>query len=109
MIIIKYLILYMNTIAENIEAIRKKLGVNQEVLAEKLGVTQGTYSGYFTQNKDIRYGLILKIANILEVPITDIVTWPEKYVPENGSCEHCKEKDEIIKNLNNYIKLLTKD
>jgi transcriptional regulator with XRE-family HTH domain len=97
----------MNSIAANIEAVRKKVGVKQEVLAEKLGVSQGTYSGYLTQNQDIRYGRILEIANKLNVPVIDIITWPEKYVPESDVCGKCREKDEIIKNLNNYIKLLT--
>ena len=98
----------MNSIALNIEAIRKKVGVKQEVLAERLGVSQGTYSGYLTQNQDIKYGLILEIANKLDVSIVDIITWPDRYVPESDGCNKCREKDEIIKNLNNYIKLLTK-
>ena len=98
----------MNNIALNIESVRKKVGIKQEVIAEMLGVTQGTYSGYLTQNQDIKYGLILDIANKLGVPIIDIITWPDKYVPENDSCTKCIDKDEIIKNLNNYIKLLTK-
>ena len=98
----------MNDIAANIESMRKKVGIKQEVLAERLGVTQGTYSGYLTQNQDIKYGLILDIANKLGVPVVDIITWPDKYVLESDSCYRCKEKDEIIKNLNNYIKLLTK-
>jgi transcriptional regulator with XRE-family HTH domain len=98
----------MNNIASNIEAVRKKVGIKQEVLAERLGVTQGTYSGYLTQNQDIKYGLILEIANKLGIPVIDIITWPDKYVPENDSCETCNHKDEIINNLNNYIKLLKK-
>ena len=97
----------MSNIFRNIEAVRKKVGVKQEVLAEMLGVKQGTYSGYLTQNQDIRYGLLLAIANKLNVSIIDIITWPDKYVPESTTCENCKEKDEIIKNLNNYIKILT--
>jgi transcriptional regulator with XRE-family HTH domain len=98
----------MNNIAEKIEAVRKKVGVKQEVLAERLGVTQGTYSGYLTQNQDIKYGLILEISNKLNVPIIDIITWPEEYVPKCDVCDKCREKDQIIKNLNNYINLLTK-
>jgi transcriptional regulator with XRE-family HTH domain len=97
----------MNSIVANIEAVRKKVGVKQEVLAERLGVTQGTYSGYLTQNQDIKIGLLLEIANKLGVPVIDIITWPVKYVPENVSCEKCSDKEEIIRNLNNYIRLLT--
>ena len=96
----------MNTIASNIEEIRKKVGVKQTDLAEKLGVSQGTYSGYLTQNQDIKYGLILDIANKLNVPVIDIITYPDKYVPESDVCEKCKTKDETIKNLNDYINIL---
>jgi transcriptional regulator with XRE-family HTH domain len=78
----------MKNIAANIEAIRKREGVKQEVLAERLGVSQGTYSGYLTQNQDIKYGLILDIANKLNVPVIDIITYPEEYVPK---AERCKE------------------
>jgi len=98
----------MNTIAENIEAIRKKVGVKQEVLAEKLGITQGTYSGYLTQNQDIKYGLILDIANKLGVPIVDIITYPDEYVLKTGQCQECIEKDKTIRNLNEYIEVLKK-
>ena len=96
----------MNSIFENIEGIRKEKRVNQDVLAERLGITQGTYSGYLTQNKTIRYDLLLEIANKLNVSIIDIITYPEKYVPENEQCEKCKEKDLIIKNLLEHIEFL---
>ena len=98
----------MDNIFKNIESIRKKKSVKQEVLAEMLGVTQGTYSGYITQNKDIRYSLLLDIANKLGVSVVDIITYPEKYVPEDEGCISCREKDETIRNLNDYINLLTK-
>jgi transcriptional regulator with XRE-family HTH domain len=98
----------MNNIAANIEAIRKREGIKQEVLAEKLGVTQGTYSGYLTQNQDIKYGLLLEIANKLNVPIVDIITYPDTYVLDSKDCVECKEKDKIIKHLNEYIEMLTK-
>ena len=81
---INQLSLSMNTIASNIEAIRKKVGVKQEDLAKRLGVSQGTYSGYLTQNQDIKYGLILEIANKLGVPVVDIITYPDEYVVKSN-------------------------
>ena len=96
----------MSEIGENIEAIRKEKGIKQEVLAKQLGVSQGTYSGYLTQTADIKYGKILAIANILNVSVVDIITYPQKYVPESNTCLKCKEKDEIIKNLNEFIDVL---
>ena len=98
----------MNNVLENIEKIRKEKRVNQEVLAEMMGITQGTYSGYITQNKDIRYSLLLEIANKLNVSVIDIVTYPDKYVIETDKCSECKEKDKVISNLNKYIETLEK-
>jgi transcriptional regulator with XRE-family HTH domain len=99
----------MNNIFANIEGVRKEKGIKQTYIAEMLGITQGTYSGYVTQNQDIKYGKLLEIANKLGVPVIDLITYPQKYVLESGnSCTECKEKDEIIKNLNGYIDLLKK-
>jgi len=96
----------MNTIASNIEAIRKKIGVKQEDLAKRLGVSQGTYSGYLTQNQDIKYGLILEIANKLDVSVVDIITYPDEYVVKSNQCADCVKKDKTIGNLNEYIEVI---
>ncbi|GAP73061.1 hypothetical protein SAMD00024442_6_5 [Candidatus Symbiothrix dinenymphae] len=98
----------MKSIVENIETIRKEKGFKQEVMAEMLGVTQGTYSGWLTQNQDIKYGKLLEIANKFEMSIIDLIAYPQRYVPESVVCETCKEKDAIIKSLNEYIGLLKK-
>jgi len=98
----------MNTIASNIEAIRKKVGVKQEDLAKRLGVSQGTYSGYLTQNQDIKYGLILEIANKLGVPVVDIITYPDEYVIKSDNCIECVKRDKTIENLNEYIEMIKK-
>lgn len=99
----------MKKIILNIEAIRKEKGIKQSVLAESLGITQGAYSQYIWRNQDLKYNKIVEIANILNVPVVDIITYPEKYVPISEvkkECEYCKQKDLIIENLNNYIQIL---
>lgn len=96
----------MNKILSNIEAIRREKGVKQEVIAERLGVSQQSYSGYFTETGDMKISRIQEIADILGVDLVDIVTYPVKYVPAEDvvECEKCREKDEIIKNLNELLK-----
>lgn len=99
----------MNKILENLEAIRKKRGVKQEVIAKALGVSQATYSGYFNETGDMMISRIQEIADILKVELIDIVTYPDKYIPESESfveCEECRNKDAVIKSLTNYISLL---
>jgi transcriptional regulator with XRE-family HTH domain len=96
----------MENIFRNIELIRKKNEINQEVVAKELGVTQSAYSNYINRNDDIPLGRLSRIANILSVDVIDIITWPIKYVPEETSCKSCREKDDIIENLNDYIRLI---
>lgn len=101
----------MNRILENLEAIRRERGIKQEVLAEKLGVSQATYSGYLRETGDMMISRLQEIADIIEVPLVDIVTYPEKYVPVKDvvvECDECKKKDEIIENLNLLIRQLKK-
>jgi len=96
----------MEDILKNIEAIRKEKGIKQAVIAEMLGVGQSAYSNYVNRNNDIPYSRLSQIANILQVSTVDIITHPVKYVPETDKCSSCKEKDLIIKNLNEYMEIL---
>lgn len=100
----------MEKILQNIEAIRKEKGIKQSVVAEALGIKQPAYSAYINRNSDPTYGKLLQLSNLFGVSVIDIITWPEKWVPETSikKCEACAEKDKIIKNLNNYIEILEK-
>lgn len=98
----------METILQNIEAIRKEKGITQEVIAEMLGKKQNTYSQYITRSTDIPFSRLSQIADKLNVRVIDIITYPKKYVPETEKCTGCKEKDLIIKNLTEYIEMLKK-
>lgn len=101
----------MNKILENIETIRKEKGIKQEVMAEKLGIKQSVYSRFFQVQDDMKLSKLLQICDILEISLVDVVTYPQKYVPETEQvqpCESCKEKDAIISNLNKYIAILEK-
>jgi transcriptional regulator with XRE-family HTH domain len=95
-------------ILENIEAIRKERGIKQSVIAEQLGVKQPAYSNYINRSTDIWFSKLSQIANIFEMPVIDIITYPQKYVIETAqiACKDCEQKDLTIKNLNNYIKIL---
>ena len=90
----------MNDIREKIKEICKEKGIKQEVIAEKMGIKQSTLSQKLTRNADIKYGVLLNIADILNVDVIDIIKYPVKYVPEEDNCFKCREKDKTIENLN---------
>ncbi len=100
----------MENILDNIEAIRKEKRIKQEVIAAELGIKQSSYSSYITRESDITFSRLSHIGNILGVSVVDIITYPERYVPESSvkQCESCLEKDRTIMHLNKYIELLEK-
>lgn len=100
----------MESILDNIEAIRKEKRIKQEVIAAELGIKQSSYSSYITRESDITFSRLSHIGNILGVSVVDIITYPERYVPESSvkQCESCLEKDRTIMHLNKYIELLEK-
>ena len=93
----------MIDIIKNIEEIRKQKGIKQAEMGRRLGVSQTGYSNYVNRTLDMPFSRLSSIADALGVSVVDIVTWPVKYIPEDQvkpECEKCKEKDEIISNLN---------
>jgi len=100
----------MEKILDNIEAIRKEKRIKQEVIATELGIKQSSYSSYITRESDITFSRLSHISNILGVSVVDIITYPERYVPESSvkQCEGCLEKDRTIMHLNKYIELMEK-
>ena len=88
----------MKRVLKNIEAIRKEKGIKQEVLAAELGIKQSSYSSYILRGSDIKFSRLLKISEVLGVSVVDIITWPERFVPESAEkpCEKCVEKNKLI-------------
>ena len=95
----------MDSISDKIKQICKENGLKQEVIASELGITQGTLAGKLAKNDNVKYKLLLDIANILNVSVIDIITFPDKYIKQSV-CEECKKKSETIENLNKYIRLI---
>jgi len=69
------------TIRRNIALQRKKKGMTQEELAQKMGVTQRVISYYETQTATISLDAIAKIARALDIPkrkLLDTETEPDQ-------------------------------
>lgn len=73
----------MNKVLTNIELIRKSKGLKQSELAESLGIAQSSYSRLLTETDDIKLSMLERIADILEISIVDIITYPDKYEKVN--------------------------
>lgn len=99
-------------IIKNLKEIRVFHKVNQEEMAEILGINVSNYSRIETGFRKLTVDEIVKIANYLHEDVTYFFTYPERYVSENSprlNCKNCDEKDKTIKTLNEYIEVLKKE
>lgn len=65
-----------NNHGANIRRWREWRGVNQDVLAEKIGVSQATFSGYEKKAK-LETEILEKVANALDIPVEAITELEE--------------------------------
>lgn len=70
-------------IAEKLRKIREKKGYSQEAMAYNIGVSYVTYHNIEKGKTDIRFSILLKCAEALEVPLLELL--PEHYTDEGGS------------------------
>ncbi len=75
----------MNDILKNIKAIRRERGFGQEYMAERLGVSQPAYLNWEKGKRDLSYTALMRIADIFEVDVIDIITYPDRYVKESDA------------------------
>jgi transcriptional regulator with XRE-family HTH domain len=74
----------MKNILENIKAIRLEKSFSQEYVAEKLEIEQVGYGLIENGKRKLRYETLEQIAIIFEMPVIDVITWPEKYVKKSA-------------------------
>lgn len=64
-----------NNILTNVREIRLSKGLSQEYMAEQLGVSQAGYANWEKGKRDLSYNNLVRISDIMEVDIVDIITW----------------------------------
>ncbi|HOG36786.1 MAG TPA: helix-turn-helix transcriptional regulator [Paludibacteraceae bacterium] len=69
-------------ILENIKAIRLEKGINQETIADALNFDIANWSRIENGKQELRVNQLAKIANVLQVEVIDLFTYPKKYVDE---------------------------
>lgn len=76
-------LVYMNVI-DNIFKIMSQKGIKQRTLADAMGIDESQVSVMKKGNRDLKISEVENIASCLGVSITDLFTWPERYVPEHS-------------------------
>ena len=80
-----------NEIGKHIEELRKKKGLTQKELGEKIGVKHNTVSGYENATNEAEQDILFKIANVLEISINDLFPPTTSSVSlTNAEIEHIK-------------------
>lgn len=69
----------MNVIS-NIKKIRLSKSINQEIIADALGIDTSSFSNIENGKRELKVSELEKIANCLSVGVLDLFTYPKKYV-----------------------------
>lgn len=86
-------------IGKNIAKIRKDLGFSQEALARKLEISRRAIGSYECGDRSIPVFLLAKIAEILNVPVTNLMEMKIRIIDERTKEARMLSKIEKIKNL----------
>lgn len=95
-------IIGMNTseILSIVKKIRKEKGFSQEVIAEKLGITQRMYGRLENEESEVTLNQLFKIMEILDISLNDILNIQKQEGEDNTN--------EIVQKLNDVLMLLNK-
>ena len=76
----KLFLLVMRGIIENIRILRESKGYSQDYMAELMSITQSAYARFERGATKTDLKIVSLIAQVLDINIIDIITYPEKYV-----------------------------
>ena len=76
----------METIQNNIRAIRKKLGCTQETVADVLGIARPTYAEYETKDVDIPLDTLEKLSDFFGVELCSFFAENEEQLKDALVC-----------------------
>lgn len=88
----------MNVI-DNIFKIMAQKGIKQRTLADAMGIGESQISVMKKGNRDLKISEVENIASCLGVSITDLFTWPKRYVPEQSTGEKGLTTPKVILQL----------
>lgn len=71
-------------VAKNIKEIRLQRSINQQIIADALGVDVAVISNIEKGKREIKVKELEIISNVLGVSVIDLITYPKKYVEVTG-------------------------
>ena len=72
-------------LAKNLRKIRELKGLSQQSVASELGMSQRQYSWLESGEVDIKLTAIERMCTILDIPITELLTFDETILFQSGS------------------------
>lgn len=82
-----------------IKKVRELRNYTQDYMAEKLNVSQSTYSRFEKDEGDLTISQLHKIAEVLDVKVNDLIAFDDKYVLNN----YGEIKENQYGNIQNYF------
>jgi transcriptional regulator with XRE-family HTH domain len=97
-----------DNILKNIVQIRIRQQYTQKYVAEKIGVSEATYNRIESGKIALSYEHLADIASSFSMPVIDVITWPETYVPRIAP-PSTKVLVELDVSIDEFIKMGLKD
>lgn len=93
---------------ENLRRYREKAGYKQaKEFAEKLGIPYSTYAGYEIKDREPKYELLCKIADLLDVSLDELLGRNDKYIKNDIIPKNDDDKLKIV--IDNLLLPITKE
>lgn len=96
------------TILKNVIKLRKNLGLKQADFAEKIGITQTNYSNFERGRIDISISRLEKIAEVFNVPITELLSIQNFEFSNSNINEELKNENTKLKQKIAFIENIIK-
>ena len=68
----------------NLKKLRKRIGVNQKEIAEKIGITDKTYANYENRNTEPNIKTLCKLADFYHITLDELVGREQKNIIDKG-------------------------
>lgn len=83
-------------ILKNVRLFREKANLSQEYIAEKMNISQAKYARFERGSTKTDLDMLLLFCNVINVPIMDIITYPDRFININEIPSLQKEETVLL-------------